>query len=188
MALSGRALAAAVARAPTTRVRGIFERHVSLSVRDLRASAAGGRWGPPGAYPVLYLGRPTESVVAEAYRALVDPVEGMTPDLVGPRRLLRCTVRASRILDLRDADVQDLVGLDPESLTGPHRPCQRIGEAAHTAGLHGIIAPAATRLGQTLALFELHLPDNELPQLTSETVWQTLPTDPRKPRAIDRAD
>ena len=55
-------------------------------MRGLRASSAGGRWGPPRAYAVLYLGRPEASVIAEAYRSLVDGVEGMRPELVGPRR------------------------------------------------------------------------------------------------------
>jgi hypothetical protein len=65
-------LAVAVAGCGTTRVTGTFERHVSLAVRGLTGSAAGGRWGPPGAYSVFYLGRPRDSVVVEAYRHLVD--------------------------------------------------------------------------------------------------------------------
>lgn len=82
-----RSLALAVARAGTITIEGEFQRHASLRYRVLTGSAAGGRWGPEGAYPVFYLGRPTESVIVEAYRHLVEPVEGMRPELVGPRRL-----------------------------------------------------------------------------------------------------
>jgi RES domain-containing protein len=183
-----RNLAAAVARAKTTKLEGEFERHVSASVRALTGSASGGRWGPPGAYSVLYLGRPTDSVIVEAYRHLVDQVEGMTADRVAPRRLLRCQVGVTEILDLRDTDSRRAVGLDTEALAGPHPPCQRVGQAAHQLGLHGIIAPAATRMGETLALFELHLPENELPVLTDESLWQALPVDPRQLRAVDPID
>jgi RES domain-containing protein len=167
------------------RVRGTFERHVSPSVDGLFPSAAGGRWGPSGAYRVLYLGRPTESVVAEAYRLLVDPVEGMTADLVGPRRLLRCDVHVSEILDLRDDKTCDLLGLDQAALAGPHPPCQRVGEAAHRAGLHGIIAPAATGVGETLALFEANLAAAERPKLRARKTWRKLPADPRRLRRVD---
>jgi RES domain-containing protein len=184
---SDRALAAALGRAVPTRVRGNFERHVSPSIHDLRASVAGGRWGPPDAYPVLYLGRPIASVIAEAYRLLVDEVEGMTADLVGPRRLLCASVAVTDILDLRDRGTRKLVGLGDLDLAGPHDPCQRVGCAAHRYGLHGVIAPAATGLGQTLALFADNLPEAQLPVLTATKTWRKLPPDPRLLRGVDPA-
>ena len=174
-----RNLAVAVSSAKISEVRGVFQRHASPSIRTLTGSPAGGRWGPPGAYSVLYLGRPRESVVAEAYRQLVDDVEGMTGDLVGPRRFFTCDVAVTKVLDLREPDSREAVGLDLDDLSGPHAPCQRIGQAAHQLELHGVIAPAATRLGGTLALFERHLPESELPRLVDEETWASLPPDPR---------
>jgi RES domain-containing protein len=174
-----RNLAAAVSQASIIEVRGRFQRHASPKIRTLSGSAAGGRWGRAGAYPVIYLGRPVESVVAEAYRNLVDGVEGMRPDLVGPRTVFDVTVNVTQILDLRDAESFRVVGLDAESLVGPHPPCQRVGQAAHQLGLHGVLAPAATELGETLALFERHLPEAELPRVVELSRWETLPTDPR---------
>jgi len=179
-----RNLANAIAGCQTAAIAGMFERHVSPQVRELTGSLGGGRWGPRGVYPVLYLGRPRDSVVVEAYRHLVDDVEGMTGDRVGPRRVLTCQVEVRNILDLRDPMVLVAVGLTLEDLNGPHEPCQEVGLAAHQLGLHGVIAPAATGLGETLALFEHHLPAAELPILISETVWQTLPADPRRLRLI----
>ena len=83
-----RALIEAVFRCPHVDVDGEFERHAALSAPLLTSSQAGGRWGPPGAFGVLYLGRPRSSVVVEAYRHLVDDVPGMRPALLKPRRLL----------------------------------------------------------------------------------------------------
>jgi len=174
-----RNLAAAVAKLGTASVTGTFERHVSPGIRTLTGSSAGGRWGRPGAYSVLYLGRPTETVVAEAYRHLVDDVEGMTGDLVGPRHVLTCEVELTDVVDLRDRANLRTIGLDAEGLAGAHGPCQRVGQAAHQLGRHGIIAPAATGLGETLALFEHHLPESELPRLLQTTTWYGLPADPR---------
>lgn len=145
-----RVLATAVAHATTSTVDGEFERHTSLGHRKLNGGAGGGRWGPEGAYPVLYLGRPRDSVVVEAYRHLVEPSEGMRPELVGPRRLLICRVHVTNVLDLRVQANFEIVGLTMDDLLSSidqHGPCQRVGQVAHQLGLHGIIAPAATGLG-----------------------------------------
>lgn len=180
----GRNLANAIANAKNSTVVGTFQRHVSPQVRELTGTLAGGRWGPRGVYPVLYLGRPTASVVVEAYRLLVDDVEGMTPGLVGPRRLLTCEVNVTNILDLREPEAMLAVGLSLDDLMGPHDTCREVGLAAHQLGFHGVIAPAATGLGETLALFEHHLPAAELPRLVREEMWETLPSDPRQFRVI----
>jgi hypothetical protein len=142
---------------------------------------------------VLYLGRPRASIAVEAYRHLVDPFadEGMTGDLVAPRRLLICEVAVTEVLDLRSREAQARVGLtnaDLESPVGEYEPCWEVGRVAHQLGLHGIIAPAATSLGETLALFEQHLPADELPVLVDEEVWEQLPADPRRLRLVADAD
>jgi len=45
-------------------------------------------------------------------------------------------------------------------------------------------APAATGLGETLALFEHHLPASEMPVLVADELWEVLPADPRRLRLI----
>lgn len=177
-----RDIAAAVSRAGTATVAGRFQRHVSPRQEALRGSRAGGRWGPEGAYPVLYLGRPTDSVIVEAYRHLVEPVEGMQPHMVGPRRLVTCEVEVANVLDLRDNTGRDAIGLtiaDLCSEVGDYKACHRVGQDAHELGLHGIIAPAAGGLGETLAVFEGQLSDGEQLRLVAEQTWESLPTDPR---------
>jgi hypothetical protein len=182
-----RGLAVAVAGCGTTTVDGLFQRHVSPTVRTLTGTNAGGRWGPAGAYSVLYLGRPTDSIIVEAYRHLVDDVEGMTSDLVGPRRLLTVQVHLTNVLDLRlpaNCAVLKLTDDHLRSDPGDYARCQRIGRVAHQLGLHGIIAPAATGLGETLAVFEVHLPPDEQPTPQAEEEWPNLPPDPRVLRAV----
>jgi hypothetical protein len=177
-----RNLAVGVAGCGSVTLTGRFHRHVSRSIRDLTGTNHGGRWGAPGAYSVLYLGRPVESVLGEAYRHLVDGVEGMRPEMVQPRRLIHVEVDVSAILDLRvDANRVgiNLSAEDLRSQVGRYERCRRIAQAAHQLGLHGIIAPAATDLGETLALFEAHLPAHELPRPAGDEIWDGLPPDPR---------
>jgi RES domain-containing protein len=184
-----RQLALAVAAAPRAAIEGRYERHFSFGRRELTGSDSGGRWGPPGGYSVLYLGRPVASVTVEAYRHLVDPFvdQGMTGGMVAPRRLLVCEVAVTNVLDLRSRTAQVAVGLTEADLTSPvgeYEPCQEVGRVAHQLGLHGVLAPAATGLGETLALFEQHLPASELPTLLEEEIWDGLPEDPRRLRLV----
>lgn len=176
-----RAIANAIAGTQLCSVTGRWYRHARRGAKELRGSTGGGRWGPEHGFPVIYFGQPYETVTAEAYRRLVDPVDGMTGDLVGPRTLFTAAVNVDHILDLTDGDHLAAVGLDPEALLGPWAPCVRVARAAHQLGLHGILAPAATELGTTLALFEQHLPSEQMPRILNQELWTTLPPDPRTP-------
>lgn len=179
-----------VSRAPLVRVEGTFERHVSQkwSERAFEGSASGGRWNAPGSFPVIYLGRPRAAVVVEAYRHLVDDVHGMTPERVRGRLCFAAMVNASQILDLRTDEALLTVGItreDTSSAVGDYDECQAVGHAAHQLGYHGILAPAASGLGDTLALFPRHLPAEEtpVPQQAPQR-WEKLPADPRRLRVI----
>jgi RES domain len=174
-----REIANAIAGTELATVRGEFFRHAWHGVTELKGSTGGGRWGPEHGFPVIYLGRPVGSVVVEAYRRLVDGVEGMRGDLVGPRAFLTVEVDVDQLLDLREPGHVAAVGLDSPALGGPWAPCVRVARAAHQLGLHGIVAPAATDLGTTLALFEAHLPHDQFPVITSRREWAYLPADPR---------
>lgn len=177
-----RPLAVAVSNAGAVTVSGTFQRHCSPRQRPLSGNASGGHWGPEGAYPVLYLGRPIESVVVEAYRHLVEPTEGMKPEMVGPRKVITCELAISNVLDLRDEGNWATVGLslaDVTSAVGDYEACRRVGLAAHQLEMHGIIAPAATGLGETFAIFGRHLSADEHPTVLGEETWDGLPADPR---------
>jgi hypothetical protein len=95
-----RDLLAAICDLDPAEVKGDFERHCSLHWDELKSSAAGGRWGARRAYEVLYLGKPQESVVAEAYRHLVDDELDSPQELAAAvieRRILTCEVRMQNI-------------------------------------------------------------------------------------------
>lgn len=187
-----RDLLAAIADLEPIDLQGTFQRHTSLRWEELRASAAGGRWGAPRAFEVLYFGRPRDSVVIEAYRHLVDDELDDAQHLAASvleRRLVTCTVAIANILDLRPSAAQAAVGLTGAQLhsdVGDYEPCQRVGAAAHQLGLAGLLAPAATRLGETLALFPANLSIEHWPTVIAREIWHGLPADPRRLRAIDQ--
>lgn len=180
-------LAVAVSRTKITEVRGTFQRHTGPHVTSVVGSPAGGRWGRPGALPVLYLGRPTDAVVGEAYRHLVDDIEGMTGDTVGPRTLWTLQVAVTGVVDLRDPASLAAVGLTAGDLHGDidkYDRCQAVAQAAHQLQLHGIIAPSATGIGETVALFDHWLPVAEVPTVVHRETWEQLPADPRRLRVV----
>jgi RES domain-containing protein len=185
--MSDRRSLVGVASCPHITIEGVFERHASLRAPGLTSSQAGGRWGPPGAFGVLYLGRPRSSVIVEAYRHLVDVIEGMRPELVQPRELYVVEVSVHTVLDLRSPEARAKVGLtdaDLESDVSDYDKCWEIARAAHQLSLHGIIAPAATGLGETLALYDEHLTPEELPRLVRQERWDRLPADPRRAQRL----
>lgn len=84
-------LVVAVARATVVEVNGTFQRHSSRRSPPSPAvlqAAAGDHLAPSPSY----VGRPTASVVVEAYRHLVDDVEGLAGDRVAPPTLWTCQV------------------------------------------------------------------------------------------------
>jgi len=188
------ALRAALADLKPQEVHGRFERHCALRWDGLRASAAGGRWGARGAYEVLYLGRPRESIVAEAYRHLVEDELDAPAQLAATvleRRVFAYDVAVTNVLDLRPSRAREQLSLADDALlsaVGDYHDCQAIGAGAHELGLHGILAPAATGLGETLALFALNLPSDQWPAITGTDIWHGLPDDPRRLRPADDDD
>lgn len=99
-------LAVLVAACPRAYVDGIWQRHVATrhAAQALDGRHGTGRWSTKSGFRVLYLGRPTNSVIIEAYRHLVDPIEDarMLAQLE-PRTLVTCTVEYTDLLDLRES-------------------------------------------------------------------------------------
>jgi len=71
-------------------------------------------------------------------------------------------------------------GGDPVLYLGkPYAACQNVAAAAQELEFHGLVAPAATKLGETLVLFTDLLPPAEHPVRTADELWVKLPPDPR---------
>jgi hypothetical protein len=177
-----RSLAELVAAVPPRTVQGTFYRHAAVD-RDAFAGGIGGRWGQ--AFPVIYLGRPPDSIVVEAYRHLVEEA-GIPASSVRPRTLYTVRAQVSRVLDLTVPANLIAVGLtvdDLDTSVDDYRACQDVAAAAHQMQYHAVLAPAATGLGETLALFRNRVDANELPVITTQAPWSHgLPADPRIPR------
>jgi hypothetical protein len=55
-----------------------------------------------------------------------------------------------------------------------------VAQVAHQIGLHGIVTPAATDMGETFALLTDLLPaDQRSTRSAPDTAWEQLPADPR---------
>jgi len=183
-----------VASSATTAVAGTWQRHVSAryAATALDGRSGDGRWGTRGGFAVLYLGQPLDSVVVEAYRHFVDPlVDGVDRDAIvaniAPRILVTAKVSVTDILDLRDRVTRVQLGLSMDVLqsstedTDAYAACQGVAQVAHQLGLHGVIAPAATGLGETLALFTGAMPADQQPMRSEpDQLWQHIPADPRR--------
>lgn len=191
-------LAVLVAACPQSEVGGTWQRHVAARYADqaLDGRRGTGRWSTKDGFPVLYLGRPTNSVIIEAYRHLVDPVEDeRLLAHLEPRALVSCTVAVAGLLDLRETTSRSYLDLPLTTLQsatsdrGAYARCQAVAQVAHRLGLRGIVAPAATGIGDTLALFTDILPVEQRPTRSAPDIaWDRLPADPRQaPRRHLRA-
>lgn len=172
-----RTLAERIAGIPGVDVAGVYMRHAALN-RDAFTGGYAGRWGD--SFPVIYLGRPLDSCIEEAYRHLVDDA-GVPAHLVKARTLYHVRVAASNILDLRPEEARSELGLtDAEILSpvGDYGTCQAVAAVAHQLEYHGIAAPAATSLGETLALFRQRVTVAELPAVIDQEHWPALPPRP----------
>ena len=189
---TARSLTRAIAELTPVSVSGRYYR-VTTQRRLHRAyegSPAGGRWGPVGAFPVIYLGDTYEGVVIETYRHTTDTADDRTDP---PRRLglTTCDVDVTHVLDLTNPTARFAVGLsDPAVLfSEPQDPetgaaylaCQAVAQAAHQLGRHGILVPSATHRGNTLALFADQLTEAERPvPVGGVASWEAMPADPRR--------
>jgi RES domain len=182
-------LTAIVAACPRADVDGTWQRHVAArhAAQALDGRRGTGRWSTKHGFPILYLGRPTNSVIVEAYRHLVDPVEDeRLLAHLEPRTLVTCAVALTDLLDLRQATSRMQLNLSSDILHSAtsnrdaYARCQAVARVAHQLGLNGILAPAATGMGDTLALFIDILPVEQRPKRSAPDIaWDQLPADPR---------
>jgi RES domain-containing protein len=148
-----------LAAAPLAPFSGQGWRHLAPRYEPLSGEGArlhGGRFNPPGSFPVLYLCQSRPCVVAELRRLgerQAIGVEGLLP-----RVLYRYEIALDRVLDLTDHDVRAQVGLGPDVLTGPDWiACQELGSTLHALGAQGVNSPSATGVGEVLAVFVQHI-------------------------------
>ena len=141
-------------------------RHYAPGYGPLNGEGArrqGGRWNPPDSYSTLYTADTVATVDAEFDRLLA--LARLRPESVRPRNLATIRVRFTRMVDLRDPEVQRALGVTVDDLTAENPALtQAIGEAAQHLGFEGIVAPsAADPAGHVVAIFLTNrAPDSEL--------------------------
>lgn len=102
--------------------------------------------------------------------------------------VVTCTVDVTDVLDLREAVGRAATGLTIDLLQSrtddkdAYTRCQEVAAVAHQLGFRGILTPAATGLGETLALFTKLLEADQIPVRSAEdSIWTSWPPDPRLP-------
>ena len=115
------------------------------------AQRRGGRWNPPGSFPVLYLNEDLATArlnlrgfIARWPYEPEDLRDDRGPTLVGgvlPRRQIVCDAHSAA--GLRAAGLPATYLLDEDGAPVPHRRCQLIGARAKVARLRGVRARSA---------------------------------------------
>jgi RES domain-containing protein len=152
-------------------------RHGGTSARDttrlvVRARIHGGRFNPPGSFPVLYLCRTRPCVVAELKR--LGERQALTIEDLLPREIYEFDIALDRTLDLTDAAARLAVGVGLDVLIGPDwTVCNELGVTAHALGMQAIHSASATGTDDVLAVFVKNVGLGRLaPQLVE--MWRSL--------------
>jgi len=132
----------------------------------------GGRFNPPGSFPVLYLCKSRSCAVAEVQ--YLGERQGTGVEGLLPRVLYRPEVSLDTVLDLTIDQVRAEVGLSLDVLTGPDwTTCQELGVTLHALGAQAINSRSATGVGEVLAVFVQRIGLGHLePRLVEE--WDSL--------------
>lgn len=150
-------------------------RHLSPNYNPLSGEGArlqGGRYNPPGSFPVLYLCSTRPCAVAELRKLGERQAIGVEGYL--PRHLYRYAVDIEGVLDLTDPGIRSAIGIGHEVLVDPDRTaCQELGATAHALGIRALLVPSATGVDDVLVVFVQHVGLGRLePTLAEE--WRTV--------------
>jgi RES domain-containing protein len=104
-------------------------------------------------FGALYLATGPEIAIAELVRHLP---ENSSLRYLNNYRLSELCVQMSEVLDCRDPGRLELT-LEDMCHDTDYRITQEIGATVFAAGLEGLLVPSATRLGDNLILFPVHL-------------------------------
>jgi RES domain-containing protein len=147
-----------VASAPLAPFSGQGWRQLAPRYDPLSGEGArlhGGRFNPPGSFPVLYICQSRSCAVAELKRLGEHQPIGVVGLL--PRSLYRYEIDLEGVLDLGNDRIRAQIGLGLDVLTGRDwTACQELGVAAHALGVTAVSSPSATGVGDVIAVFVQH--------------------------------
>lgn len=164
-----------VARAPVSELHVEAFRHMSPEFEQpLSGEGArrrGGRFNPPGSFAVLYLADDLVTVADELRR--LGERSGIGVDSLLPRAVYAYRVDLVRVLDLRQADVRETLGVSEEDLLAEDRTLpQEMGESAFRLGLQAIVCQSAAGGGSVIAVFPALLGGADLNPHKID-IWET---------------
>jgi RES domain-containing protein len=155
-------------------------RHTSRgrdALSGVGARRFGGRWNPPDVCATIYLAQPMSTCLDEFARLALAANQSPEDMLRSPRELHTVNVTDLRVLDLRQEQNLDYVGLRLDDIRDDDwTACQSIGHAAFFLNYGGIAAPSATGAGLVIAAFESRLESGQLKLIETKaldiTVYQ----------------
>lgn len=128
--------------------QGSLYRHISAGRDPLAPSRAGGRWAPPGEFPILYTA--TRADIALAEWAYLRAQTSLPPST--PRQLWRIEAKVARVLDLTSSERLRKLDIDPNNFADAALACAAAGRAANFLGFKGILAPSARAPGANVMI------------------------------------
>jgi RES domain-containing protein len=144
-----------VARARRTTFHGVAYRQQAVRYDPRSGEGArqrGGRYNPPGSFPVLYLCTTRDCAVAEFRREGERQVVGVAGLL--PRLLFRYEIVLDDVIDLTDSAVLVDLGVTTDELVQRDwKSTQDLGTLAHHLGCQALVAPSATGIDTVLVVF-----------------------------------
>ena len=116
----------------------------------------GGRFNPPGSFPVVYLCSTPQCAAAELVRQAFR--QGLQPGDLLPRKLWRLEAELGPILDLTDDGTLAHLGISSSELVSDNlQTTRQLGEAAYEHRYQAIQAPSAADVDVVIAVFPENL-------------------------------
>lgn len=127
---------------------------------------AGGRFNPPGSFPVLHFTE-DRGACREAIQALLS-----MPDPPQPFCVCALDVKLKRVLDLCDPQAAAALGLELSDIGAAedYTLTQAVGIAAYNRGLQGIIYPQGFRGCRNLVVFAEHITSDDIRLVSFDAV------------------
>jgi len=162
---------------------GTAYRHATAGRDPLSGTGArlnGGRWNPRDLCSTIYLAQPLRACLAELDRLAESAGVSISDLLRAPRSLHTIEISEAPLLDLRDNDALQYVGLSLDDIRDDDwTACQTVGHAAFFLELAGVVAPSATEEGLVVALFETRLLPGQLRVVESAPLTESTYADGR---------
>jgi RES domain-containing protein len=144
------------------------------------ARGTGGRFNPPGSFPVVYGTLRRATAGAEFWLlARRNPID---PSWLLPRHIYRFRFSSDKVLDLRSSSVREAIGLSGIALEDvPAMQTQLIGEIAYGLGIEAIVAASSSGHGDMVAIFTDLIP-RSCWEIRHVELWQRIDDIPRSPQ------